>query len=162
MERIQLSMGDLDTPDCWACGYCDSKISLYSVGMLGCAISSSMFLALASRFKVPVSSSHSIIGAIFGMTIVAVGFDCIDWSLSGSILPVIISWFVSPVLAALIAAAVFLSTKFLILDRDNPTRAALRAVPILFALLTALIVFTILKKNAFSQVRIIINLNSNL
>ena len=71
---IQKGVADTDAPECWACGYCDSKMSVYNVGMLGALIGAACFLLLATFGKMPVSTTHAIVGGVVGMTLV--GTSC--------------------------------------------------------------------------------------
>ena len=69
-SKLQESVSDVTTDSCWACSYCDSRISQYQMGMFSSLISCGFFLMLACVYKMPVSTTHSIVGAIIGMTII--------------------------------------------------------------------------------------------
>ncbi len=97
-----------------------------AVGMVCALLASGIWLNLASWFGMPVSTTHSIVGGIAGVGIVAAGFGNVKWLTMGKI---VASWFLSPVAGGLIAFIVFrLLTRF-ILSRDEPLAAARRGLP---------------------------------
>ena len=53
---IQKGVADTDAPECWACGYCDSRMPVYAAGMLAALIGATFFLLLATFVKLPVST----------------------------------------------------------------------------------------------------------
>ncbi|MDP6973100.1 MAG: anion permease, partial [Pseudomonadales bacterium] len=65
-------------------------------GMLGSLLAAAVWLTIASRFGWPVSTTHSIVGAIVGFAVVAIGFDAVHWD---GVISIAASWVVSPVLA---------------------------------------------------------------
>ena len=83
--------------------------------------------AIASLKGWPVSTTHSIVGAIIGFAAVGISVDAVDWGQVGTIAA---SWVVSPLLAGSIAFALFVSVRSLILDQDDPFVRARRYVPI--------------------------------
>lgn len=95
-------------------------------GMLSALLAAGTWLAIASRRGWPVSTTHSIVGAIVGFGVVGMGFSAVEWPKIGKI---VASWVVSPVLAGLIAYFLFQSVQKLILRKDDPLEAARRYVP---------------------------------
>lgn len=95
-------------------------------GMLAALLAAGTWLLMASRMGWPVSTTHSIVGAIVGFAAVGIGFDAVNWGKIGTI---VMSWVVSPVLAGSIAYVLFMSVQRLILDREDPLRYAKRYVP---------------------------------
>ena len=69
-NTIQKGVSHPEDPACWACGYCDSRMSVYAVGMLAALIGACVFLLLATFGKMPVSTTHAIVGGVVGMTMV--------------------------------------------------------------------------------------------
>lgn len=96
-------------------------------GMLASLLAAAVWLLIATRLGWPVSTTHSIVGAIVGFAIVAISFEAIKWGKVGSIA---MSWIVSPLLAGSIGYALFVSVQRLILGTDNPLRNAKRYVPV--------------------------------
>ena len=95
-------------------------------GMLASLLAAAVWLLVATRLGWPVSTTHSIVGAIVGFAIIALGFDAVKWGKVGSIA---MSWVVSPLMAGAIAFALFVSVQRLILNSDNPLSSAKRYVP---------------------------------
>ncbi|MFP4683030.1 MAG: inorganic phosphate transporter [Ectothiorhodospira sp.] len=112
-------------------------------GMLSSLLAAGIWLLVASHFGWPVSTTHSIVGAIVGFAVVALGVSAVEWNRVGTIA---MSWVVSPALAGLVSFILFRSVQWLILDTERPLDNARRFVPIyifLAAFFTALI--TLLK-----------------
>ncbi|QKT03678.1 inorganic phosphate transporter [Ectothiorhodospiraceae bacterium 2226] len=95
-------------------------------GMLASLLAAGIWLLVASSFGWPVSTTHSIIGAIVGFAAVGVGVEAVQW---GKVVNIAMSWVVSPMLAGAIAYALFFSVQRLILDTPNPLASAKRYVP---------------------------------
>ena len=77
-------------------------------GMLASLASAGTLLIGATRFGLPVSTTHSIVGAIVGFGTVAIGFDAVNW---GKIMQIVLSWLTSPLLAGVIAFFIFQITR---------------------------------------------------
>jgi PiT family inorganic phosphate transporter len=69
-------------------------------GMLGSLAAAGTLLVVATRFGLPISTTHSIVGAIVGFGAIAVGVDAVKW---GKIAQIVLSWVTSPLLAGVIA-----------------------------------------------------------
>ncbi|HRQ63969.1 MAG TPA: inorganic phosphate transporter [Xanthomonadaceae bacterium] len=102
------------------------QAELLVYGMLAALLAAAVWLNIASRFGWPVSTTHSIVGAIVGFAAVGVGIDAVHWSKVGTI---VMSWVVSPLVAGTIAFLIFRSVQMLILDRPDPLKSARRWVP---------------------------------
>ena len=114
---------------------------LLVVGMLSALLAAAAWLTVASRFGWPVSTTHSIVGAIIGFAVVAIGIEAVHW---WDVATIAASWVVTPVLAGLIAFLLVLSVQWLIFDKDDPATQARRYVPVyIFAavLVTATVTF---------------------
>lgn len=112
-------------------------------GMLASLLAAGTWLLVASYFGWPVSTTHSIVGAIVGFAITGIGIDAVNWGKVGYI---VMSWVVSPVLAAAISFALFASVRRLILDTDDPFRNAKRYVPLYIFLVGFIIALVTLLK----------------
>ncbi len=95
-------------------------------GMLASLLAAGTWLLIASRYGLPVSTTHSIVGAIVGFAAIVVGVDAVKWGKVGSIA---VSWVVSPVLAGVLSYFLYRSVQKLILDTTNPFKYAQRYVP---------------------------------
>ncbi len=112
-------------------------------GMLASLLSAGTWLLIASRKGWPVSTTHTIVGAIVGFAAVGIGIDAVQWGKVGTI---VMSWVVSPLLAGFIAYLIYMSVQRLILRQEDPLEKAKRYVPIyiFFAAFTIVLV-TIVK-----------------
>jgi PiT family inorganic phosphate transporter len=106
-------------------GFADSP-ELLIYGMLSSLLSAGIWLLVASRNGWPVSTTHSIIGAIVGFAVVGISADAVVWSKVWSI---IASWVVSPMCSGIIAFFIFRSVQKLVLDTDDPFENAKKYVP---------------------------------
>jgi PiT family inorganic phosphate transporter len=95
-------------------------------GMLAALLAAGIWLLVASRFGWPVSTTHTIVGAIVGFAAVGIGFEAVKWAKVGSI---VMSWVVSPALAGIISYWLFRSVQTFILNTDHPFENAKRYVP---------------------------------
>ncbi|WP_233081385.1 inorganic phosphate transporter [Rheinheimera soli] len=111
-------------------------------GMIGALLAAGTWLLVASYYGWPVSTTHSIVGAIIGFAAVGVGVDAVEWGKVGGIVG---SWVVTPVLAGILAYLIFMSAQRLIFDTDNPLANAKKYVPFYMAfaaLMMALVTVT--------------------
>ena len=95
-------------------------------GMTSALLAAGIWLLIASYFGWPVSTTHSIVGAIVGFAAVGISADVVNW---GKVASIVASWVVSPVLAGTISFLLFTSVRRLILQSDNPFMSAKRYVP---------------------------------
>ena len=96
-------------------------------GMLSALLAAGTWLMIASLKGWPVSTTHSIVGAIVGFAAVGISVDAVYWSKVGTI---IASWVVSPVLAGTLSFGLFMSVKVLILDTEDPFHRAKKFIPV--------------------------------
>jgi len=96
-------------------------------GMMSALLAAGTWLLIASLKGWPVSTTHSIVGAIVGFAAVGISVDAVYWGKVGTI---VASWVVSPVLAGTISFGLFMSVKILILDTDDPFARAKRFIPV--------------------------------
>lgn len=96
-------------------------------GMLASLLAAGSWLLVASKYGLPVSTTHSIVGAVVGFAAVGIGTDAVHW---GQVARIVMSWVVSPVVAGVIAFGLIASVQFLILRRTDPLQAARRWVPV--------------------------------
>jgi PiT family inorganic phosphate transporter len=105
-------------------------------GMLAALLSAGIWLLVATQYGLPVSTTHSIVGAIVGFAAVGIGVEAVKWGKVGSIAA---SWIVSPVIAGALAYVLFRSVQKLILDTSEPMKNAKRYVPFYIFLTGAMI-----------------------
>lgn len=95
-------------------------------GMLSALLAAAIWLLIASAKGWPVSTTHSIVGAIVGFGAVGLGVEAVAWGRVGTIAS---SWVVSPLLAGAISFLLFKSVQYLIFEAKDPFVAAKRTVP---------------------------------
>ncbi|GAA3900353.1 inorganic phosphate transporter [Halomonas cibimaris] len=96
-------------------------------GMLAALLAAGTWLLLASLRGWPVSTTHSIVGAIVGFAVAGLGASTVDW---GAVSSIAASWVVSPMLAGTVGFVLFKSVHLLIFDARDPLAAAKRYVPL--------------------------------
>ena len=112
-------------------------------GMLSALLAAGTWLAVASFMGWPVSTTHSIVGAIVGFAAVGVSYDAVNWT---KVSTIVASWVVSPVMAGTISFAIFRSVQRLILIQDNPFDRAKKYAPMyMFAVGFLMAMVTLLK-----------------
>jgi len=112
-------------------------------GMLAALLSAAVWLLVASRKGWPVSTTHSIVGAIVGFAVVGIGVDSVYWSKVSTIAA---SWVVSPMLSGFLAFFIFMSVQKSILATKDPLKNARKYVPVyIFAVGFILALVTMLK-----------------
>ncbi|AOW12628.1 phosphate permease [Hydrogenophaga crassostreae] len=106
--------------------------SLFAWVMFSALLAGALWLNLATAIGAPVSTTHSIIGAVMGAGIAAGGWGLVNWGTVGSI---VMSWVISPVMGGAIAAGFLYLIKRSITYRSEMTVAASKAVPWLIAVM---------------------------
>ena len=104
----------------------DERPELLVNGMLSSLLAAGIWLLIASKYGWPVSTTHSIIGAIVGFAAVGISLDSIMWGQVGSI---VASWVISPLVAGTISFCLFMTVQHLVLSTDNPFANAKKYVP---------------------------------
>ena len=90
-------------------------------GMLASLLAAGLWLLIASRNGWPVSTTHSIVGAIVGFAMVGIGMEAVKWDKIGFIVAI---WEISPALAGTMSFMIFRSVHKLILNRSDPLKQA--------------------------------------
>ncbi len=115
-------------------------------GMTASLLSAAIWLQIASYLGWPVSTTHSIVGAVLGFGLVVGGMEAANWSEVSSIVS---SWIISPVLSGSVAFVLFSILRRIIYDTDDAVAAAKKVTPYLvftvFWVLTLTTVFKGLK-----------------
>ena len=111
--------------DIEAAGF-EDRPELLVFGILSSLLAAGIWLLVASKYGWPVSTTHSIIGAIVGFAVVGISSDSVMW---GQVLEIVASWVVSPVFSGTISFFLVLSVQKLVLDTDDPLKNAQRYVP---------------------------------
>lgn len=111
-------------------------------GMLSSLLAAGIWLLIATHYGWPVSTTHSIVGAIVGFAAVGISMEAVQWA---KVTKIVASWVVSPLMAGFIAFFLFRSVQRLILDTDEPFKNAKRYVPMyifLVGFIISMVTFT--------------------
>ncbi|WP_455483737.1 inorganic phosphate transporter [Haemophilus parahaemolyticus] len=100
------------------------------LGMMSSLCAAGVWLIVATKMGWPVSGTHTIIGAVIGFTLVTVGASSIQW---GQLTGIVGSWFITPVLAGIIAFVIFVNSQKLIFNRTEPFKQAKKYGPFYMA-----------------------------
>ena len=121
----------------------DEGRCLIMAGMTGVLLAAATWLLLASKYGLPVSTTHSAVGGVIAFAITSRGYGSVKWSKVGMI---IASWFISPAMSCLFGFILYSVIRYFVLQHDDSFRRAKIATPILIFLMTFIVVmFTIYK-----------------
>ena len=135
-----------------------SDPNILAVGMIGSLLAAGIWLQVASYFGWPVSTTHSIVGAVLGFGCVSAGVGAINWTgvdgHFGGVIKIMASWIISPLLAGTLAYLLFKTIQRRILNKPDPAAAARRLAPaIVFFVMLVMVGLTAFKAltNYFKQ-----------
>ena len=99
---------------------------IFIYGCFSVLISVALWLFLATYLEMPVSTTHSCVGGMIGMTMVTGGYNCVIWykktdtfPFIGGVSGIVLSWFLSPIFSAIISGFIYYITRLTILRREN-------------------------------------------
>jgi PiT family inorganic phosphate transporter len=113
------------------------------LGMFAALVASGIWVHLATVLGMPVSTTHSIVGAVVGFGMVSVGVGAISW---GKVITIVLSWVVSPVAGAIIAGGIYYLIRERILRSDSPEKQAMRWSPFLIGSVLVVIILSLIFK----------------
>ena len=144
---IRKGVAEPEDPECWACGQCNSRMTLYMGAMMCALFAAAVFLMLCSFTAMPVSTTHAIIGGVVGATVVGTqDWNCLNWALDGGLGGIIISWVASPLGSGCIAAAWYVMIDRLVIRTENPEKRIKWMTPVLYGVTVFFIVMLIMLK----------------
>lgn len=112
-------------------------------GMLAALLGAALWITIASYWGLPVSTSHSIVGAVFAFGLVYGGISCVHWE---KMLSIVASWVISPVAGAALGFGIFYYIQQRVFKSAWPVAAARRVVPRLVFLVVAIIFLSVIYK----------------
>ena len=118
------------------------------IGALSALLAAAMWVSFATWRSLPVSTTHSIVGAMIGFGIVTGGFSVINW---GKLAAVVLSWVISPVFSMLIAFLMFKVIIRLILSVEAPFSRSLKLAPFFIGLAIFVVVLSFLFKTPLGK-----------
>ncbi len=120
-----------------------SDVRSFIWAMMAALLASALWLNIATFFKAPVSTTHSIVGGVMGAGIASFGFSIVSWATMGKIA---ISWIISPVLGGVIAAVFLYLIEKTIISKEDKIQAAIKWVPFFISIMSwAFITYITLK-----------------
>ncbi len=121
---------------------------LLLIGALAALLASALWVSFATWKSLPVSTTHSIVGAMIGFGIMAGGFSVINWGKLGA---VVASWVISPVFSMLIAWGMFKIIVRFILARKNAGRRAVKLSPYFIGIAVFIVILSFLFKTPLGK-----------
>lgn len=116
-------------------------VGLFMIGQLSAMFGAASWQIIASLLKMPVSGTHSIVGAVVGFALIAKGPNAIQW---WTIIKIIISWFASPLLSGIMAVGLYFIVSKLILQSEQRVGRACIFLPYFYSMVFAINCFSIL------------------
>jgi PiT family inorganic phosphate transporter len=117
-------------------------------GLLASLIAASLWITFSTWFAWPVSTTHSIVGALVGFGLFTAGVNSINWpKLAG----VVISWVTSPLFAGILGFVIFKIIRKFILLAENRKKASIRIIPIFAALTVFIVACSLLFKTTIGE-----------
>ncbi|MFH1123410.1 MAG: anion permease [Pseudomonadota bacterium] len=113
------------------------------IGMFAALLAAGVWVHVATHFGLPVSTTHSIVGAVVGFGIMAVGFGGISWGKVGAIA---LSWVISPLAGAVLGGGIYYVIQKKILSSNTPYRAAQGYAPFFLFIVFAVIILSVIFK----------------
>ncbi len=116
---------------------------LLALGMTSALLAAAVWLQLSTRMGLPVSTTHSIVGAVIGFGVLVVGVGGVEWSQIGTI---VASWFVSPLMGGLLGFLGFLGIRRVVLQSEDPVGATVKIAPYLVMAVGTILSLTFTQK----------------
>ena len=117
-------------------------------GALAALLAAALWVSFATWRSLPVSTTHSIVGAMIGFGIMAGGFSVINWGKLGA---VVLSWVISPVFSLVIAFVMFKVIVRVILSRDAVFDRSIRLSPYFIGITIFVVVLSFLFKTPLGK-----------
>jgi len=117
-------------------------------GALSAMLAAALWVSFATWRSLPVSTTHSIVGAMIGFGIMAGGFGMVNWGKLGA---VVLSWVISPVFSMIIAFVMFKIIIRIILSRKEPYLKAIRFSPYFIGTAIFVVVLSFLFKTPLGK-----------
>ena len=111
--------------------------------MFAALLAAGIWVHIATVFGLPVSTTHSIVGAVVGFGVISVGFGAVSW---GKVITIALSWIVSPFAGAVIGGGIYYLIQKKVLTSDSPEKVAMRWSPYLIGSVLLVIVLSFIFK----------------
>jgi len=123
-------------------------VNKLSLGALAAVTAAGLWITVATWKSLPISTSHSIVGGMFGFGLLVGGIGIISWGTLGRI---IISWVTSPIFGGITAFLVFKLIVYLIFNSEEPFKTAKKSVPFILGITLFIISLSLLYNTALSE-----------
>jgi len=124
-------------------------------GAMSVLLTVGIWLFVASYYELPVSTTHTVVGGMIGMTIAIGGVDCVKWyepsdsfPYVGGVSGIILSWVISPIFSAILAMILFAITRVAVLRHTDSFKRAIISFPIFVGITVILNIFLLIYKGA--------------
>jgi len=118
------------------------------IGSLSALLAAALWVSFATWKSLPVSTTHSIVGAMVGFGIMGGGFNMVRW---GKLLAVVASWIISPVFALVIAFVMFKIIVKSILEQPDPFERAFKGAPFFIGITVFVAVLSLFLKTPLGK-----------
>lgn len=116
---------------------------LLMLGMVSALLAAGIWLQIATTYGLPVSTTHSIVGAVIGFGIVGAGFYSVAWGTVGRIAA---SWIVSPLVGGALGFVTFVYLRRSILRHEDPGERVRGQSPYLVGVVATILALSFLYK----------------
>ncbi|KAF2964956.1 hypothetical protein GQX73_g8616 [Xylaria multiplex] len=142
----------------------EDQPAVLMLGMVCAIMGSSIWLTIATKVGMPVSTTHSLLGGVVGMGIASIGANKVTWVAPASavgtakvntgVVSVFLAWIIAPGLSAGFASIIFLSTKYGVMLRKDPVKKAFALIPVYFGLTAILLAMLLIWKGGSYEVNL--------
>ena len=108
-------------------GFSEELSQKLMYGFMAALLAAAIWLTIATRFGLPVSTTHSIVGGVIGMGLF-IQPDSVNW---GKVMEIVLSWIASPLLGGILAFVSFYIIKIVIFNHESPLERTRKVAPIL-------------------------------
>jgi len=115
------------------------------LGFIASLLAAAFWVTLSTWKEMPISTTHSIIGALIGFGLIAGGVQTVIWSKVGS---VVASWVLSPISGCILSFFIFKIIAITIFSKEHPVKSAKVVGPIIFGFTALLIVSSLFLKTS--------------
>ena len=120
-----------------------SQPDKFIIGMFVSLLAAGIWVNLATYLGLPVSTTHSIVGALIGFGILSIGISYINW---GKVVPIVLSWVISPLAGAIISGTLYAILERKVLFAEDPYKASLKYSPFFIFLVFVILILSFIFK----------------
>lgn len=128
---------------------CNADTTVVILGFFASLLAAAIWVTLSTWKEMPISTTHSVVGALIGFGLIQWGAHCINWEKIGFVAA---SWVLSPVVGCIIAFFVFKTIVKLIFAKEEPVKSAKIVGPFIIGTTAFLIVSALLLKTQLSEI----------